>query len=57
MRDLPGVIEHCHEIGLRMYHTNWRCCTLEYDSELWRCCTLEYDSELWRCCTLEYDSV
>jgi len=32
---LSGVIEHCYEIDLRIYHTNWRwCCTLDYDSEL-----------------------
>jgi len=27
------VIEHCYEAGLRIYHTNWRYCTLDYDSE------------------------
>jgi len=36
---MSGVTEHCYEIGLRIYHTNWRCCTLAYGSEL---CTLTY---------------
>jgi len=30
---MSGVVEHCYEVGLRIYHTN-RCCTLDYDSEL-----------------------
>jgi len=31
---MSGVTERCYEIGLRIYHTNWRCCTLAYGSEL-----------------------
>jgi len=31
---MSGVIEHYYEVGLRIYHTNWICCTLDYDSEL-----------------------
>jgi len=27
-----GVIKHCYEVGLRIYHTNSRCCT---DLWLW----------------------
>jgi len=30
---MPGVSEHCYEIGLRLYNTNWRCCILDYDSK------------------------
>jgi len=30
---MPGVSKHCYEIGLRLYSTNWRCCSLDYDSE------------------------
>jgi len=26
---MSGIIEHCYEIGLRIQHTNWRCCTLD----------------------------
>jgi len=29
---MPGVTEHCYEIGLWIYHTNWICCSLDYDS-------------------------
>jgi len=28
------VTEHCYAVGLRIYHTNCRCCTLDYDSKL-----------------------
>jgi len=31
---MSGVVEDCYEAGLRIYHTNWRCCTLDCDSEL-----------------------
>jgi len=31
---MSGVTEDCYEIGLRIYHTNCRCCTLAYSSEL-----------------------
>jgi len=31
---MSGVTEHCNEIGLPIYHTNWRCCTLVYGSGL-----------------------
>jgi len=31
---MSGITEHCYEIGLWIYHTNWICCTLDYDSEL-----------------------
>jgi len=31
---MPGITERCNEIGLPIYHTNWRCCTLAYGSEL-----------------------
>jgi len=24
---MSGAIEDCHEVGLRIYHTNSRCCT------------------------------
>jgi len=24
---MSGVIEHCYEVGIRIYHTNSRCCT------------------------------
>jgi len=27
-----GVIKHCYEVGLRIYHTSSRCCT---DLWLW----------------------
>jgi len=30
---MSGVMEHCYEVGLRINHTNWWCCTLDYDSE------------------------
>jgi len=30
---MSGVIEHCYEVGLRIYHTNWKCCTLDYAQE------------------------
>jgi len=32
---MSGVTERCYEMGLRIYHTNWRCCTLAYGSELY----------------------
>jgi len=28
------VTEHRYQIGLEIHHTNWRCCTLHYNSEL-----------------------
>jgi len=31
---MSGVTECCYEIGLRIYHPNWRCCTMAYGSEL-----------------------
>jgi len=31
---MSGVTEHCYGIGLQIYHTNWRCCSLDYVSEL-----------------------
>jgi len=31
---MSGVTERCYEIGLRIYHTKWRRCTLAYASEL-----------------------
>jgi len=30
---ISGVMEHCYEVVLRINHTSWRCCTLDYDSE------------------------
>jgi len=29
-----GDTERCYQTGLLIYHTNWRCCTSDYDSEL-----------------------
>jgi len=31
---MPDIIEHSCKVGLRIYYTNWRCCTLDCDSEL-----------------------
>jgi len=31
---MSGVTERFYEIGLQIYHTNWRWCTLAYGSEL-----------------------
>jgi len=32
---MSGLTKHCyHAASLRIYHTNWRCCTLDYDSKL-----------------------
>ena len=31
---MPRILVHCYEVGLRIYGTNWRCCTLDCDSEL-----------------------
>jgi len=28
---MSGVIEHC-EVRLRIYHINWRCCILDYNT-------------------------
>jgi len=31
---MSDVIEDFYEVGLQIYDTNWRCCTMDYDSEL-----------------------
>jgi len=31
---MSSVIEHLCEVGLWIYHTSWRCCTLDNGSEL-----------------------
>ena len=31
---MSRIVVHCYEVGLRIYGTNWRCCTLDCDLEL-----------------------
>jgi len=56
MRGLvSGVIEHCYEVGLRIYHTNLRCCTLVisvlFSVHFYTCCRLPVIFEHLMCAT------
>jgi len=37
---MSAVTEHCYNIGLWIYHTNWVCFTLDYES--WLCFLISF---------------
>jgi len=43
---MSGIVEHCYEVGLWIYHTSWRCCTLDCDSKVCLVISLLFNSSL-----------